>query len=710
MKRACLCLLAAILVSAKDNTISQTDAADGWILLFDGASTFGWTQSRPGAWRIAAGALVFDGQQSSLLGTSVPFSDFELRFEFKSTTGPSPDLLLRYASAETPADEGYVVKLSGGSAAWPVGSIVSVARSDLPPPALNQWHRVEIECSGDTLNVSIDGRKAVSGKDPRSKAGLLGFDGKAGGSIQLRNLRLKPYSMQALFNGSDLANWRAVSPPPPKPTAGLKKMLKLGGGKSKEAQWTVQQKSIHAEGGSGELQSQSLHDDFILQFQARVENRKGSESAVRVRADAGQFATGYSVGVDAAHTGSLLGFAAARPSVPAAGDFAVETVAVAGRHFVVWVNGYPASEFDDTRPEAASVQKGAKSAAGPIAISTSNVLDMRSVRSLDLPKARGFQKASTTAAAPSVAAPVTPTPLSAPVATPQPAAVSPAGSGALAQQQLDDAKTKAEVKRLTTQALQETDAQRQLQLYTAILELDPDNAFAANGRRDTKQKLDQAAEQEQKQAQQQAQESQRAASDQARGQDSLHNAQGAFAAGNVQAASKHLAIAKQLLPGNPEVAKLDLAISRVTQSRQRIKYLASGAGMIACVGAVVLLFRKRGKKVPVLMVMDGVEKGKRFLLNAEVNHIGAVAQDGSARNEIVLRDVDRMISRFHCEILNRNGRLFLLDCNSSNGTFVNGKRLAPRQPTRLKGGSRFSLAKACALQVGYEGGRKNKSA
>lgn len=698
MRWLCLFLLGIISLSAKENSISKADAANGWILLFDGSSMFGWTQSQPGGWRVTDNALVFDGQQGSLLGTSVPFSDFDLRFDFKSATGRTPDLLIRYGSGENPEDDGYVVKLSGFSVAWPAGSIVSVAKSDLPPPLRNQWHSVEIECSGDTLNVSIDGHKAASGKDPRSKAGFLGFHGTAGTSIQLRNVRLKPYSLQALFNGSDLSNWRAVSPPEPKSAGRLKKMLKLRAAKPKEAQWTVQQNSIHAEGGSGELQSQSQHGDFILQFQARVENPgKGSDTVVRLRANAGQFATGYRVGVDAAHAGSLLGFAVSHQSVPASGDFAIETVAVAGRHFVIWLNGYPASEFDDTRPEAASVQKGAKSAAGPIAISTNAALDVRSMRSLDLPKALGIQKTVTAAVPTAVPAPVPASPPTAPL-VPQAAPVSPTGTGAFAQQQLDDAKPKAEVKRLTAQALQETDPRKQMEDYAAILQVDPDNSFAAAGYRDTKQKLDQTAEQKQKQAQQ----SQHAASDEAKGQDALHNAESAFAAGNLPAASAHLAVAERLLPASPEVAKLRQAIDRVIQGRQRIKYLASGAGIIAWAGVVVLLFRRRGKKVPVLMVMDGIEKGKRFLLNAEVNHIGAVAQDGSARNEIVLRDVDRMISRFHCEILNKDGRLFLLDCGSSNGTFVNGKRLTPRRPTRLKGGSRFSVAKACALQVGYE--------
>jgi hypothetical protein len=50
-----------------------------------------------------------------------------------------------------------------------------------------------------------------------------------------------------------------------------------------------------------------------------------------------------------------------------------------------------------------------------------------------------------------------------------------------------------------------------------------------------------------------------------------------------------------------------------------------------------------------------------------VSHIVVVAQDGGTRHDVVVRDVERPISRFHCEIHNHKGKLFLLDCNSANG-------------------------------------------
>ena len=45
------------------------------------------------------------------------------------------------------------------------------------------------------------------------------------------------------------------------------------------------------------------------------------------------------------------------------------------------------------------------------------------------------------------------------------------------------------------------------------------------------------------------------------------------------------------------------------------------------------------------------------------------------------------ISRTHCEIVRRNGVNYLKDLNSTNGTFVDGKRLAPGEEILLKNGS-----------------------
>jgi pSer/pThr/pTyr-binding forkhead associated (FHA) protein len=57
----------------------------------------------------------------------------------------------------------------------------------------------------------------------------------------------------------------------------------------------------------------------------------------------------------------------------------------------------------------------------------------------------------------------------------------------------------------------------------------------------------------------------------------------------------------------------------------------------------------------------------------------------------VVRDLERMISRFHCEIHKRDGKFFLIDCGSANGTRVDGERAKPGTPMRVKTGERLEL-------------------
>jgi len=48
-------LLLCVSALAAQNTLSQKEISEGWILLFDGQTLFGWTQEgkRNGAWRTA---------------------------------------------------------------------------------------------------------------------------------------------------------------------------------------------------------------------------------------------------------------------------------------------------------------------------------------------------------------------------------------------------------------------------------------------------------------------------------------------------------------------------------------------------------------------------------------------------------------------------------------------------------------------------------
>lgn len=63
--------------------------------------------------------------------------------------------------------------------------------------------------------------------------------------------------------------------------------------------------------------------------------------------------------------------------------------------------------------------------------------------------------------------------------------------------------------------------------------------------------------------------------------------------------------------------------------------------------------------------------------------------------------VDSKVSRNHASITSRDGKLFIEDHNSTNGTYVNGEKLSPATETELKIGSKFSVGDSVIL-VGSE--------
>lgn len=87
----CLCVLAAD-DTTKQNTLTDRERAEGWILLFDGNGTKGW-KVESGV-RVADGVLVVGGQEAATIKSTDTFRKFELRFEYRREgTGLQPSIM-----------------------------------------------------------------------------------------------------------------------------------------------------------------------------------------------------------------------------------------------------------------------------------------------------------------------------------------------------------------------------------------------------------------------------------------------------------------------------------------------------------------------------------------------------------------------------------------------------------------------------------------
>lgn len=91
---------------------------------------------------------------------------------------------------------------------------------------------------------------------------------------------------------------------------------------------------------------------------------------------------------------------------------------------------------------------------------------------------------------------------------------------------------------------------------------------------------------------------------------------------------------------------------------------------------------------PRLVGVSGLYAGQEFKVDQDI----LFGRDPSSCNIIFPPDT-RGISRVHCQImLNGNGqRTLIVDCGSTNGTFLNGIRLAPGKPAILQAGSTITF-------------------
>jgi len=97
-----------------------------------------------------------------------------------------------------------------------------------------------------------------------------------------------------------------------------------------------------------------------------------------------------------------------------------------------------------------------------------------------------------------------------------------------------------------------------------------------------------------------------------------------------------------------------------------------------------------------LVIERGKSVGKQFMLSAEESHIGRWDADGGVFPDVDLDsdDPEAKISRRHARITMVEGKYFVEDLGSTNGTFVNrGKRLSPGKRQPLKDGDEIIVGK-----------------
>ena len=99
--------------------------------------------------------------------------------------------------------------------------------------------------------------------------------------------------------------------------------------------------------------------------------------------------------------------------------------------------------------------------------------------------------------------------------------------------------------------------------------------------------------------------------------------------------------------------------------------------------------------------IDGVDKPEdedfKYLLfpktgdRLKIDYMGVVIGRSSKTASYVIRGND-LVSRPHCKVYKENGKYYVHDCTSKNGTFVDGVQVMPDKDVEIKSGSILLVA------------------
>jgi hypothetical protein len=364
---------------AAHNTLTKDELADGWILLFDGQSDFGWRATSKANWKVADGVISVSEGEPGFLRTTSQFGDFVLKADFRSAAGTNSGIFLRTSPLpKDPAKDCYELNIADqGTTPFPTGSFVGRKAGEVKADS-REWQSYEVTARGGEFLVNLDGKVVLEYTDPMPLGrGYISLQLNKG-AVEFRNIKLKPLGLNSIFNGKNLAGWKV-----------------LPGEKNKSVFGVTEQGELNVRNGPGALESEGQWADFTLQLEV-FSGGKHLNSGVFFRTIPGENWQGYESqihngykGTDRTQpldfgTGGFYRRQKARRVV--ADDFTwfAKTLVVSGSHMAAWVNGIQVSDWTDDRPANANPRNGLRREKGTLQIQGHDPTTNLSFRNLSI--------------------------------------------------------------------------------------------------------------------------------------------------------------------------------------------------------------------------------------------------------------------------------------------------------------------------------------
>lgn len=373
-------------VHATPNTLTPQEVSEGWILLFDGETTFGWAPRGGSQWEVKEGALCYKpGSGGGFLATTTEFADFQLRAEFWIDEKANSGVFLRGPTqGDITALNAYEVNIFDPHEKWPTGSINELAKARQSIETTGKWNTYDLTADGNRLVVRLNGETTVDTHNDRRARGVIALQNLKGeGEVRFRSLKLKPLNLKRIFNGRDLSGWQEIP--------GRKSVYSV-----------TPEGWLNVKNGNGDLQSEGEYGDFVFQLDI-ISNGTHLNSGVFFRAIPGQFWSGYESQIRNQWqgdnrgqpvdygTGGIYNRQPARRVVSKDREWFTKTIVAHGRHIATWINGIQVTDFTDTRQPNESARQGYRAQPGVLSLQghdPTTDLSFRNLRIAEMPESQ----------------------------------------------------------------------------------------------------------------------------------------------------------------------------------------------------------------------------------------------------------------------------------------------------------------------------------
>jgi hypothetical protein len=167
--------------SSQMNRLSDDERAQGWRLLFDGASLNGWTPTGTADWQVKDGAITFTTGRGALQ-TADTYDNFRLRVDFSAEVTANSGVFVR-VTPRGQASAFYEINIFDTHATAPTGSVIAVEPGKPPAPVKSTLpERYDTAGKWNSFEILKLGRGPI-----QLQAG--GPDGP--GIAHFRNIRIK---------------------------------------------------------------------------------------------------------------------------------------------------------------------------------------------------------------------------------------------------------------------------------------------------------------------------------------------------------------------------------------------------------------------------------------------------------------------------------------------------------------------------------------